>query len=710
MTATHTIALPGCKPSPLAHYLKALAVLRLVAEQVDANARGYWKDDQFYLVSRLTQDELTSFLLNDYRPSPVVAPWNGGSGFNPKDNVAAIDAIAQGESPRHSLYRETISSAKQVLDALGITEKVSKEQKPELLQACRSELPDGALDWFDAAVVLLEDGPAYPPILGTGGNDGRLDFTNNYMQRLNDVVSPGDGTPSPSSQVWLRSALFEAAVDSLGRKQSIGQFLPGSAGGANATQGYDGDSLINPWDFVLMIEGALLFASASSRRLESVSSGALSAPFTVRASGVGYGSASESDPGDSRGEIWLPLWSEPASCRELRTLFSEGRATVNRRAAKNGVDFARAVASLGVDRGIEAFERTAFHVRNGLSYFAIPLGRVPVVRNARVDLINAIDPWLDSFFRQARANTAPGRVASAARRLEEAIFALTQGGGAQGGAPLYGLLLALGNAESALAGSFAWTKKSGLQPLSLADPQWALDAYDNSAEFRLAAALVSLRRKSAKGPKSGHVGLRMRQHIEPVTATKNAWRWADNPSRDVVWNEARPLESMHAVLKRRLIAASQSGSSHWPDIGDRSARLQDVAAFIEGRIDERKFSTVVSALSLLDTIPPLPVPEHDAWGPDAVYGLLKLCFAGWAVREKEVPLNSAIIHRAIAGSPNALTTASRRLRASGLAPSVAVAHASPEQLRRACAALLFPLSSHDIHTLARAVLRPEQAA
>jgi len=44
---------------------------------------------------------------------------------------------------------------------------------------------------MDAAIVLLQDRQAYPPVLGTGGNDGRLDFTQNFMQRLLDLKFHG---------------------------------------------------------------------------------------------------------------------------------------------------------------------------------------------------------------------------------------------------------------------------------------------------------------------------------------------------------------------------------------------------------------------------------------------------------------------------------------------------------------------------------------
>ena len=39
----HTVELTGCTPIPLAHYLKALGILRLVSEQVDTDATGWWK-------------------------------------------------------------------------------------------------------------------------------------------------------------------------------------------------------------------------------------------------------------------------------------------------------------------------------------------------------------------------------------------------------------------------------------------------------------------------------------------------------------------------------------------------------------------------------------------------------------------------------------------------------------------------------------------
>ena len=76
----HVHTLDGCAPAPLAHYLKALGILRLLAEQVDSDARGWWEGDHFRLAMRLDRGELERFFLyGDYvgecRSSPSNRLW-----------------------------------------------------------------------------------------------------------------------------------------------------------------------------------------------------------------------------------------------------------------------------------------------------------------------------------------------------------------------------------------------------------------------------------------------------------------------------------------------------------------------------------------------------------------------------------------------------------------------------------------------------------
>ena len=49
---------------------------------------------------------------------------------------------------------------------------------------------------------------------------------------------------------------------------AVGQYQPGSAGGANSSTGFASGNLVNPWDFVFMMEGSLLFTSRATRRLD----------------------------------------------------------------------------------------------------------------------------------------------------------------------------------------------------------------------------------------------------------------------------------------------------------------------------------------------------------------------------------------------------------------------------------------------------------
>jgi CRISPR-associated protein Csx17 len=108
----------------------------------------------------------------------------------------------------------------------------------------------------------------------------------------------------------------------------------------------EGDPTDNPWDFLLMLEGALIPAAAVVRRYGIAEFARASFPFTVRAVAAGFDSPAAKDEADSRGEIWLPLWTSPTNVGDLRQLFGEGRAEISGRRARDGVDFSRAVASL----------------------------------------------------------------------------------------------------------------------------------------------------------------------------------------------------------------------------------------------------------------------------------------------------------------------------------------------------------------------------
>lgn len=123
MSQLHQFELKGCAPEPLMSYLKALGIFRLVAQQKDNDARAWWQADTFVLRSTLDRDALVEFFLEEYRPTPIISPWNGGSGFHAKDNSKAMNTILELETPRFQLWNEVISTGKQILAEQGSKKK-----------------------------------------------------------------------------------------------------------------------------------------------------------------------------------------------------------------------------------------------------------------------------------------------------------------------------------------------------------------------------------------------------------------------------------------------------------------------------------------------------------------------------------------------------------------------------------------------------------
>ena len=225
------LTLLGCRPQPLGDYLKALGVLRLVAQQADPRAQGFWQGDSFRLESDLDRDELTAFFLERYRPTPVLSPWNKDAGFKQGNSTATatLEALEADPDPRFEPYQEAIAAVRRVRNS----ERWEQLDKKEQVSLLRNELPDEALDWIDAAVVLRSGDAAFPAVVGTGGNLGRLELSSNYFSRLRQVFRADDAGRRASFE-WLEFSLFGIGAPRLSHA-GTGQFSPGGAGGLRAS-------------------------------------------------------------------------------------------------------------------------------------------------------------------------------------------------------------------------------------------------------------------------------------------------------------------------------------------------------------------------------------------------------------------------------------------------------------------------------------------
>lgn len=515
------LILDGCRTEPLGAYLTGLGLLRAVTRSLDPDAAGCWRNQRFVLHARwATVEELVEELESRFQPEAIVSPWNAGSGFagNGKNVTAegVLQQVRESTDSRLAPLAAAVSAGDRVVDrgrALGWGGKGEdlwdKARKIDVLRLCRNTFPDHALAWLDAAVALGSGkvDPAYSRLLGTGGNFGRQDLSATYLQRALTVLDDG------RSRAWLRAALTDdESVPYL--RDSVGQFDPARAGGVQSSpwEKADEKGFVNPWSFLLTIEGALLFAGAVVRR-HGAQLERPALPFQVRGSTAGFDSAADGEA--ALGEIWLPEWPTPCRLDQVIHLLAEGRAEWREGPARSGLDFARAVASLGVDRGIDAFTRHVFVDRHGQSPLAVPAGRIEVKRREGVGLLAGLDPWLDRL----RGGRVPAAVSAGVRQVEQRMFDLAAGRG-----DLVEVIGAVGALAESLATSGA--AQDAADPLELRRGPELWDALgtqrENDPELRLALAFAAL--SDPRHPRDP-APITLRPLLQPVRWSGNRWAW-----------------------------------------------------------------------------------------------------------------------------------------------------------------------------------------
>jgi CRISPR-associated protein Csx17 len=616
--------------------------------------------------------------------------------------------MAAGTAARFQPLRAAIDQSRTVLNRLKITTKPEKEVKQRFLTALRNEADEQLLEWFSAAVLLTDERPQYPPLLGTGGNDGRLDFTNNYLQRLMEIFDATTGTPLDTGSELLSASMYARPVADLSGA-AVGQFSPGAAGGPNQGTGFGSDASVNPWDFVFMLEGAVLFAGSVSRRLHEPGPGLLSYPFTVRATGAGAGVTAVADESNAREEIWVPLWRRPATLGELRLLFGEGRATVGRRAARDGLEFSRALARLGVDRGITEFERYAFLMRSGKAYFATPLRRVRVERNPLADLIDDLDRngWLTRFRRFAREKDQPQRLKALLRRLEDALFGLTEQTGHSADRTQRALIV-LGRLHHYAATSSVWQdERRGLPPIPWLSEEWVHAADDGSLEFSLAAAIAGLHALTTGEEGKKRRVMPMREHVAPEI-TDHYPVWSADDSDLATWSSGSLRANLATVASRRLLESEKRELSDKPFLGIRSAPLEHVAQWLISGADEIRLGKLVLGLGLARVPRGVAGKDRRVTPIPAAYRVLKPLFApneqlrriGWIHQDEELALPMKTVRLLVAGDVReAVRDGQRRLRISGLSVELEAFEAAYAPGPGLLSALLVPIRDSELKWL-----------
>lgn len=564
----------GARGDSLARQLAGLGLVRILAEQADPDLRCWF--DAADLVIDTAVPDLAAWLVDVYEPAPVLSPWNGGSGYGlgldecrkrnkdlragkpvkPERGDTASDSLARLLAHPSERVREFISNHRRIA-RLAAQARAQDWEKIDLIRAIRNVCSDLMLPWLDTTTVMLENGLKYPPILGSGGNDGRLDFSTNFHQRLLEVL-PIDAKTRERSTRLATDWLDGDAGEPLSRA-AIGQFDPGAAGTPNSSPFGAAESLVNPWAFVLMIEGSPLFASAPVRRLDSHAAVQPRAAMTFMTEGSEIGSSTATSAEESRGEVWVPWWETPLSYAAIRQLFSEGRAVWRGRTAVRSGQMYLATASRGVSAGVSGFDRYTIVRRNGLAFSAVLADQVRASANDAVLVVAEVEDWPDQVRRRPEL---PGTVRAALRRFDLARVELVRAAtGEERVRRVRDLLAAVTDMELAVGRSgrtredvppWPRARAAGCLVKLLGTTDWAAAA--GSAEFRIALSLASLATAPLTTIPRGRT---MREILLPIdpgvdSRARPAWR----PSAVVGGLGQRPLVDILSDVTLWLMTAA----------------------------------------------------------------------------------------------------------------------------------------------------------
>jgi CRISPR-associated protein Csx17 len=323
------VAISGLPPHSLGNYLASLGLLRVLSRSHRLGEQG-----------------------TEIRWPHVRAAWRGGV-FYIIDGPPSLDEVVN-----------AIGKTAERLDWLPYTRGWTEEQKRGTksnsatpLARWQSSADEAYLELFLAHVV-----PAgavnFNPMLGSGGNAGRREFSKGW-QTATAALAPSNkkrgGIPDAGGRLAELRALLAGEPISWRMELNAASWFSDSIERVNTGQRPFAKGIGSPWAMVLACEGLVFFAGGASRRLGSRARAVGAFPFIVQAAAP----TASGGAGRDLGEVWAPIWSRPMTVAEVVALFSRGRAEIGGGGALTPSAFAVAIRRRGVDAGITEFRRFA---------------------------------------------------------------------------------------------------------------------------------------------------------------------------------------------------------------------------------------------------------------------------------------------------------------------------------------------------------------
>ena len=436
------------------------------------------------------------------------------------------------------------------------------------------------------------------PLLGTGGNAGKRDFAKGWKTAVQVIEKPPRGQCRGVLDNDLKAFLSGETCTYLGSFQAGSWF-----GAANKIYNHGNPSAprgtkqpyregeITPWAMALACEGLSCFAGGVSRQLGSRRQPKGAFPFITAA----MAPQGADEAGGVEAEVWAPIWDQPMTEPELRSLFLRGRAELGGRGATSSAVFAVGVTSRGVDAGVSEFRRfLLLHTTSAQTFESRLATVVPVPKTSPDGATTRAIRTIVEFHDTLPADRT--RFAGLCGPLEQALvdFSATAPGA--------------GNAEQAWAlvdEVFAAlvkvdrnrTFRSHNVRFRLLPGEWATRLFQEDPpdrETRLALAMSSL---SGTLPCPPVIAYRI--GVQKGTVGTR-WEFPESPPARRVWNDAELTGNLCAVAERRTMEALQKAAPHPPFGAAIRVDRDDVHSWLSDDVDEERLRLWLDRLCVFD--------------------------------------------------------------------------------------------------------------
>lgn len=532
----------------------------------------------------------------------IRAVWRNGSFClvgGPADLEQVVECVGGiGERSSWSIYEKLWEKTKK--------EDVAKQVSVQTARWRGLEAKESSLRMFGAHLAL--DGRIrMNPLLGTGGNAGKRDFSRGWKAAVQVIKIPPRGQSRDTLNNDLRSLLSGKACAYLGSFQAGSWFgaankiynhgnLSAPSNSPRGTKQPYREGEITPWAMALACEGLSYFAGSTSRQLGSHRQPKGAFPFITEA----MAPQGSDEAGSVEAEVWAPIWEQPMTEPELRSLFLRGRTELGGKGAISPSAFAVGITSRGVDAGILEFRRfLLLHTTSAQTFESRLATTVPVPKTNLDSATTQAVHTIFAFHETLPVDRKVGKrwkFSGLRGPLEQALvdFAAT--------------VPVAGHVEQAWAlvdGMFATLIKVDRNRkfrtynvrFQLLPGEWAAKLFHQDPpcqEARLALAVSSLYGTTRCPP-----AIAYRVGVEKKDG-RLRWEFPESPPARRVWNDAELTDNLGSMAERRTMDALKKPAPHPPFGASIKVGLEDVHSWLSADLDEELMGLWLNRFCMFD--------------------------------------------------------------------------------------------------------------